>query len=175
MSLPARCSAAVDDSVILYLDQVGRPLAGRPGGRTRAAGDAMSPSKKANTKSKVRAEAMPTAARQLAPDDVQPGLYVAVLQLVGQYMPMQCDSTLHPRTEPVDVLWVPWWSNEPLKVLEVCTPFVLARRADRSCRMLDLRRHRLARLDAGYARRVRKRLRAERKQRRDSDMQDDLS
>ena len=47
----------------------------------------------------------------------------------------------------------------------MCLPFVTAQKAGGSVITLDIRRHELARLDDAYARRVVKRLRAQRPER----------
>jgi hypothetical protein len=51
-------------------------------------------------------------------------------------------------------------------VLYVCLPFVTAQKAGGSVITLDVRRYELARLDDAYARRVVKRLRAQRPKRK---------
>ncbi len=66
------------------------------------------------------------------------------------------------RTIPTDEI-------ELLQVIEICLPFVTVRKADRSLVTLDVRRHELARLDDGYARRVIKRLRSPKTKKRSKD------
>ncbi len=97
----------------------------------------------------------------LAAEDIRSGTYVAVLHNIEQYVPY-CLDTLPSsrRIEPISVRLVPEDEAHPLKVLEVCLPFVTARKHDGSLVTLDVRRQELARLDDGYARRLVKRLRA---------------
>ncbi len=99
----------------------------------------------------------------LAAEDIRRGYYVAVLHNIEQYMPWCLDVlSSSKRTEPIKVRLVPEDEAQPLKVLEVCLPFVTARKADGSLVTLDVRRQELARLDDDYARRIVKRLRAQR-------------
>ena len=87
----------------------------------------------------------------LAAEDIRIGNYVAVLHVIEQYMPLFC---MDERTRPLSVRLVPEDEAHPLKVLEVCLPFVTARKHDGSLVTLDVRRQELARLDDGYARRI---------------------
>jgi hypothetical protein len=105
----------------------------------------------------------PTLASPVAPEDVRRGHHVAVLHVVDQYLPCCFDRA---GTEPVSVRWRPRFQPQPLKVLDVCLPFVTVQKADGSIVTLDVRRHELARLDDAYARRVVKRLRARDAQRK---------
>jgi hypothetical protein len=93
----------------------------------------------------------------IAPEDVRRGHYVAVLHVVDEYLPFLFDK---PGTEPVAIRWLPTSQTQPLEVVDVCLPFVTVVRANGAVCTLDVRRHELARLDDGYARRVVKHLRA---------------
>jgi hypothetical protein len=99
----------------------------------------------------------PSLASSIAPEDIRRGHYVAVLHVIDQYFPCCFDRA---GTGPVNIRWRPRFQVQPLKVIDVCLPFVTAERADGSVITLDVRRHELARLDDAYARRVVKRLRA---------------
>ena len=99
------------------------------------------------------------AAQTLAPEDIQPGLYIAVLHEICQHIPLFWDETTIKPIEPVRIAWLPEDSS-PLKVVDVCLPFVQVEAYDRSLVTLDVRRHRLARLDESYGRRVFRRLKA---------------
>lgn len=92
----------------------------------------------------------------LAPEDIRRGHYVAVLNEIEQWVPYCCPSG---NPEAVSVRIIPTDETEPLQVFEICLPFVTVRKADGSLLTLDVRRHELARLDEGYARRVIRRLR----------------
>lgn len=87
----------------------------------------------------------------LAPEDIRRDHYVAVLNEIEQYFPC-CFDLRQP--EPVNIRMLPADAPEPLRVFEVCLPFVTARRPNGSLITLDVRRHELARLEAVYARRV---------------------
>ncbi len=99
-------------------------------------------------------------ARPLAPEDVRPDDYVCVFQVIGEYMPfwplMESDAWKEP--QPVRLQWLPADGTTPLRVIEVCVPFVLVEQVDGSHRTLDLRRHRLARVSEQFGRRSFKRL-----------------
>ncbi len=105
-------------------------------------------------------------ARPLAPEDIRRGHYVAVLNEIEQWFPFCC---LTGKPEPYNVRTVPTDEIVVLKVFEICLPFVTVRRADGSLVTLDVRRHELARLDDGYARRVIKRLRHPKTKKRSKD------
>ena len=107
----------------------------------------------------------PSLACSIAPEDVRRGHYVAVLHVIDEYLPFLFDK---PGAEPVAIRWRPTTQAEPLHVVDVCLPFVTVAKANGAVLTLDVRRHELARLDDGYARRVVKRLRAHRAKRRAS-------
>ncbi len=99
----------------------------------------------------------PTLAVPIAPEDLRRGCYVAVLHVIDQY-PAFCFD-LPGRTELVNIRSLPDDEIQPLKVIDVCLPFVTVIKPDRGIVTLDVRRHEMARLDDVYARRVVKRLR----------------
>jgi hypothetical protein len=98
-------------------------------------------------------EAGSTLARALAPEDVRPGDYVALLHEICDYPSFYwcADSTLLPPDQPVRIRFTPNDESIPLKVKSVCLPFVLVMMPWRGKRTLDLRKCRLARLDKRYA------------------------
>lgn len=84
-----------------------------------------------------------TLAKPLAPEDVRPGDYVAVLE-----PPMGREQdVIRVRIRPTD-------NSGPLRVVDACLPFVFVKPPKGDGRTLDLRAVRLARLDRDYARRV---------------------
>ena len=94
-----------------------------------------------------------TLSRVLAPEDVRPGDYVAVLDElyeIPSYWWCE-DAALHPRDELVRIRLMPTQDNAPHKVKSVCLPFVLTKRPTGERCTLDVRRCRLARLDKRYA------------------------
>ncbi len=101
----------------------------------------------------------PSLASPLAPEDIRRGQYVAVLHVIDQYHSCWLDRS---GTQQIHIRSWPSFRCRPLKVLDVCLPFVTAMKADGSLLTLDVRRFELAQLDHGYARRVFKRLRAKR-------------
>lgn len=101
-----------------------------------------------------------TLAKTLAPEDVCPGDYVAVLDVEYEY-PMivwSCDTPISGADEVVRVRMRAPGSPSPLKVREVCIPFVYADAYTGRSVSIDLRSVRLARLDPSAARRMWKRL-----------------
>lgn len=110
----------------------------------------------ARTRSKLKesraAAAEATLVRALAPEDIRPGDYVAVLHEVYEYPTwFWCDGGLAlPREEAVRVRFTPPDDAAPLKVEAVCLPFVLVRQACGRHRTIDVRRRPLARLAKSY-------------------------
>jgi len=115
-----------------------------------------------------------TIVKPLAPEDIRPGDYLAVMHEVDEYLPigalLDCSAFNQPRSlQPVQVQWLPCGECVPLKVKAVCLPFVLVK-APRPqplgflalgrggsgpiLRTLDVRRCRLARLSHAYGKRV---------------------
>lgn len=99
------------------------------------------------------AAAEATLARPLAPEEVTPGDFVAVLHEIVEFPSWYwCDeSAMQPRDETVRVCYVPREDAAPLKVRAACLPFVLVRQPCGRERTVDIRRTRLARLDREYA------------------------
>ena len=96
----------------------------------------------------------------VAPEDIGRGDYLCVLHELHEFLPVGCLlEANHRPPELVRLLWLPSSDNTPLKVLEVCLPFVLVRKADGKHRTLDVRRYRLARVTARFAKKVLKRRR----------------
>jgi hypothetical protein len=100
-----------------------------------------------------KAAAEATLARALAPEDVRPGDYVAVLDEVVEFPSWYwCDEpVLTGREEVVRVRYTPRDDALPMKVRAVCLPFVLVREPCGRERTLDVRRCRLARLHSDFA------------------------
>ncbi len=93
-------------------------------------------------------------AKVLAPEDVRAGDYVAVLQIIYELPSfLWCgDSSTVRIDEPVRIPLMPKQGGVPLQVRSVCLPFILVKTPTGALRNLDVRRHRLARLDHAYAR-----------------------
>ena len=61
-------------------------------------------------------------------------------------------------------LRLPWSTGLPVQVDEVCLPFVLVKTARGQCRMLDVRRHRLARVSWQFGQHAFKQFKAEKRE-----------
>lgn len=91
-------------------------------------------------------------AKAIAPEDLRRGDYVAVTSETIEFPAfLLCgeawnspDGMLRSEALPVD-------AGVPLKVREICLPFVMVRRPAGEYDTLDVRRCRLARLDRGFA------------------------
>lgn len=80
-------------------------------------------------------------ARRLAPEEIRPGGYVALLFVTVELEPMfyELEAFAGRSIDAPRVRRMP--SNcEPLEVLEVCLPFVLVKQANGQPRTLDVRR-----------------------------------
>lgn len=109
-----------------------------------------------------------TLAKPVAPEDLRRGDYVAVLTEVVELPSFLwgCESHTLPPDEPVTIRYRPLESGRPLKVRQVCLPFVLVRLPCGHTRTLDIRSCTLARLSPSYGQQVRKAWRKERKQKK---------
>jgi len=93
-------------------------------------------------------------ARPLSPEDIDTGDYVTLLEVTWEYPSfLWCaDASIQPPTKQVRLTSLPDPAGVPMKVRGVCLPFVLVKLPGGDVRSLDVRRHRLARLDPSYAR-----------------------
>ncbi len=89
-------------------------------------------------------------ARILAPEDVQPKMYVSIMHVVYEHVAWCREPEPWRKGEPARSLLLPDDPSEPLKVVEVCLPFVLVEDAEGDCKTLDVRRQRLAELSQRY-------------------------
>jgi hypothetical protein len=125
---------------------------------------------RAQSKSTARREAAPeaTLAKSLAPEEIRPGDCVAVLHEIYEYPSWYwcSDPALANREETVRLRTIPRDEAVPLRVDSVCLPFVLVRRPCGRHATLDVRRYRVARLDARYAKAAAKVYRRRLKKRR---------
>lgn len=92
-------------------------------------------------------------AKLLAPEEVRPGDYVAVMQVVYELPSFFwcADTLLIPHDKPVRLQLLPDDGGTPLKVRSVCLPFVLVKTSSEEYRTIDLRKCRLARLNRRHA------------------------
>ena len=116
-------------------------------------------------------------AKALAPDDIRPDQYVAVLHVIREFAPC-ADYTDYAETswrpiEPVRIRLTPRYTAHPMKVIDVCLPYVLVKEADGDIWTLDTRRHQLARVTGRFGRTAAERVRARLKSRKKADDDDD--
>lgn len=101
-----------------------------------------------------------STAKPLAPEDIRPGEYVSVLHAVEEFLTM---SVFGPASwddlKTVRVCVLPEGDMQPMRVEEVCLPFVLVKLADGGLRTLDVRRYQFARVTERFARRAVRRVR----------------
>ena len=99
-------------------------------------------------------------ARRLSPDDIEVGIYVAVLRETCEYVRGCCSDM--PRASPLFTERIDTMPDEddvgPLKVVGACLPYVLAQKPDGTCRTLDVRRFALACLAPEYGKAAFRRL-----------------
>ncbi|MCA9238035.1 MAG: hypothetical protein KDA44_21325 [Planctomycetales bacterium] len=105
-----------------------------------------------------------TLAKPLAPEDVRPGDYVAVLDWTFEVPSYFWEGEESWRRE--DVVRIRFLPHRellvPLRVDAACLPFVLAKTPSGDARTVDLRQVRLARLDGEYGKRAWKALKPRR-------------
>ncbi len=105
-----------------------------------------------------------TLAKALAPEEIRPGDYVALLNVVCELPSFfWCDdAALMPREQPVRIQFTPGSGSAPMKVKSVCLPFVLLKHPDGRKFTLDVRRSKLARLGTDFAKIAWKALKSQR-------------
>ena len=97
-----------------------------------------------------------TISKALPPEDIRPGDYVSVTHVLGEFLPCFSEMPWQP-VELIRVMMLPW-QVQPMKVVEVCLPFVLVRKVSGKHETLDVRRYRLARVSKDFGRKAFKRL-----------------
>ncbi len=104
-------------------------------------------------------------ARSIAAEDLNCGDFVAVLTEVTEFPSFlwQDDLNTHSPHEPVRIQWQGRCNDVPLRVKELCLPYVFVKSAVGRYETLDVRRCQLARLNPRYAKRVWKLLKKKRK------------
>ncbi len=97
-----------------------------------------------------------TLAKPIAAEDLRRGDYVALLSVVYEYPSFcwDCESQLMPPETPVRIRLRPHEPTCPLRIVDLCVPFVFVKEPGGQCRTLDVRGCQLVRLDERYARRV---------------------
>jgi hypothetical protein len=97
-----------------------------------------------------------TLAKPVAADDLCRGDFVAVLNEIHEYPSFlwSCDTNVIEPVDPVRIRWQSFEPGVPLRLIDLCLPFVFVRKPNGKHCTLDMRRCDLVRLDRGYAKRV---------------------
>lgn len=103
------------------------------------------------------------AAKLLAPEDVRVGDGVTLAHETIQFLARDDPPPGEDRNRVLTARIIPDAAGRPLRVREVCLPFVLVRDARGRHETLDLRRQHLYRLDPAYAKRALGKLRDDQK------------
>jgi hypothetical protein len=115
-----------------------------------------------NTELEMIVKSQSTISKPLAPEDIKPGMFIAIIMEIHERGPMFLfDDAKFGKGESTKVARWPCMcrkceGGEPLQVVEVCLPFVLVKRpkpADsggEAFRTLDVRQHRLTKLSEAY-------------------------
>jgi hypothetical protein len=103
------------------------------------------------------------AARGLPPEDIRSGQYVTVLYTVSELFPWWCvDEAIGRQPDVVRFRKLPGEDETaPMRVIDVCLPFVLVKRLDGQHRTLDVRQVTLARVADRFGRRAFRRAKTE--------------
>jgi len=107
-------------------------------------------------KSPTTSEPESTLARPLAPEDIQCGQYVAILEEIQElpsFLWNKCDSPLPPH-ELIRLRIKPNNAGTPLKVKALCLPFIHVQPPTGNSQILDLRKIQLVLLTEGFAKSV---------------------
>ncbi len=91
-----------------------------------------------------------TIAIRLAPEDIVPGLYVAILGVAHEFVKIE-DEAGQLRVRRASVTCRDCADGQPRLVVAVCLPFVMTQTASGKREPLDVRQHVLVRLDSDYA------------------------
>jgi hypothetical protein len=103
-----------------------------------------------------------TVAKTAAPEDLEPGQFVAALFTLTEHLTMAEVCGVDNPWQRRGVVRTRWLPREdvgvPFRIAEVCIPFVLLERPDGRYVTLDIRRVQLARVSERYGRKAFKRL-----------------
>ncbi len=98
------------------------------------------------------------SSRSIGPEDIKAGDYVTIAHTTYELVPDECGS-FQRELEPRRITIMSWEAGKPLKVVDVCLPFVLAKDPKGTHVTIDLRRHQLARLDDAFGKKAYKAIR----------------
>lgn len=90
----------------------------------------------------------------LSPEDINIGDYITVTHMTYELIVLGCEQPWNDRIEPKPVTILHHEAGKPLKVIELCLPFVLVKDAKGQHAPLDLRRCRIARLTERYGKKM---------------------
>jgi hypothetical protein len=107
----------------------------------------------------------PQLASCVAPEDLNCGDYVAVLNVIHEFPSFLwcCESASIEPDQPVQVKFKDSKSGLPLKIKAICLPFVFVKSPKGVTRTMDVRRTQFVRLNSDYAKVVWKEMLARRK------------
>jgi len=93
-----------------------------------------------------------TYTKRLAPEDIVPGMYIAILGKVHEIFPYWLIDTYSGQSvQKIRVTCVACADGDPRRVVAVCIPFVMTEDAGGRVETLDSRQYILARVDEMYA------------------------
>ncbi len=92
-------------------------------------------------------------AKTLAPEDVQYGDYVTILTKSSEFPSFywDCPPQISDASETVNITYRPEDAGQPLKVVDICLPFILAKPINNEVKVIDVRAVRLARISKSFA------------------------
>ena len=119
-------------------------------------------------KIKAKSQSEPTVASTVFGEDIACGDFVALLNEtvdVPSYLWDSCGTSLSPH-ELVRLKLIPGDAGQPLKVIEICLPFVYAKMPNGDTTTIDIRRLQLVRLDSQCAKAIWKKQRSKSKKKK---------
>jgi len=100
--------------------------------------------------------------QSVAPEDIRVDDFVCLMRVVREWVPLFDDDSW--RRNPLRrAEQLPDDEQLPMRIVEVCLPFVMVKQTDGTHRMLDVRRHRLARVSDAFGRAVFDRMKRQRR------------
>ncbi|MEM1109992.1 MAG: hypothetical protein AAGH99_15010 [Planctomycetota bacterium] len=120
----------------------------------------MPKAKKKKKKQKTKkAKLIPLATvRAVAAEDLRVGDGVAVSCVTAQFLACEDPPPGETHNRVLKADFIPADAGDPLRIVAVCLPFVLAVNVARQYVTIDVRRQHLVKLDAGYTKRAMKKL-----------------